>query len=72
MVVMPVPPPSQGGMGWVFLFKLLSQCLAKHVVHLVVAELLLEVADGGLLVDLDVLDAYDLCEIFPVLLVDVV
>ena len=49
-----------------------NEIIAQHVVHLVVAELLLEVADGGLLVDLDVLDAYDLSEIFPVLLVDVV
>ena len=51
---------------------ILSQRLVQHVVHLVHAELLLEAADGGVLVDLDVLDTNHLSEVFPVLLVDVV
>ncbi len=55
-----------------FLNRVLTQCLVKHVVHLVVAECLLEVGDVGLLVDLDILDAQHLGEVLPVLLVDVV
>ena len=50
----------------------LLQRLAEHIVHLVVAEGLLEVGDGGVLVDADVLDVEHFGEVVPVLLVDVV
>ena len=50
----------------------LSQRFVEHEVDLVVAEGLLEVGDGGLLVDADILDAEHLGEVLPVLLVDVV
>ena len=44
----------------------------QHVVHLVVLQLLLELVGLGVLVDLDVLNAHHLSEVFPVLLGDVV
>ena len=51
---------------------ILLQCLVHHVVNLVVAEGLLEVGGGGVLVDADVLDAEDFGEVVPVLFGDVV
>ena len=50
----------------------LLQSLVQHEVYFVVAKLLLEVGDVGLLVDLNILDANHLCEVLPVLLVDIV
>ena len=50
----------------------LSQCLVKHIINLVVAELLLEVADSCVLVDVDELNIQNLAEVFPVLGCDVV
>ena len=51
---------------------ILLQRLVHHIVNLVVAEGLLEVGGGGVLVDADVLDAEDFGEVVPVLFGDVV
>ena len=51
---------------------LLSKRFAKHVVHLVVLQLLLELVGLRVFVDLDVFDAHHLSEVFPVLFGDVV
>ena len=52
--------------------KNLLQSFVQHEVYLVVAEGLLELAGLRVLVDLDILDADHLSEVFPVLLGDVV
>ena len=52
--------------------KNLLQSFVHHEVSLVVAERLLEVKRIGALVDLDILDAEDFGEVFPILFGDVV
>ena len=51
---------------------LLSKRFAKHVVHLVVLQLQLELVGLRVFVDLDLFDAHHLSEVFPVLFGDVV
>ena len=43
------------------------QCFVEHIINLIVAKLSLEVADGGVFVDVDIFNAYHLGKIFPVL-----